>query len=78
MVKSFGGLFERLKENGRERIVVAGNAEILIVPDIGAGNIFAKGLEYFAHSKMGITIVGTSAPVLIPPGRTRVIPGGSI
>jgi len=45
---------------------VAGDADILIVPDIAAGNIFAKGLEYYAHYKMAITVVGTSAPVMIP------------
>jgi phosphate butyryltransferase len=45
---------------------VAGDADVLIVPDIAAGNIFAKGLEYYAHYKMGITVVGTSVPVMIP------------
>ena len=45
---------------------VAGDADILIVPDIASGNIFAKGLEYYAHYKMGITVVGTSVPVMIP------------
>jgi phosphate butyryltransferase len=45
---------------------VAGNADILIVPDIAAGNIFAKGLEYFARYKMGITTAGASVPVMIP------------
>jgi phosphate butyryltransferase len=45
---------------------VAGDADILIVPDITAGDIFAKGLQYYAHAKMGITVVGTSAPVMIP------------
>ena len=45
---------------------VAGDADILIVPGIAAGNIFAKSLEYYGHCKFGVIVTGTSSPVLIP------------
>jgi len=45
---------------------VAGNADILIVPDIAAGNIFGKALTYYANYQVGHTLVGTKAPVIIP------------
>ncbi|HAJ33236.1 MAG TPA: phosphate butyryltransferase [Candidatus Atribacteria bacterium] len=46
--------------------LVAGNADILIVPDIAAGNIFGKALTYYANYQVGHTLVGTKAPVIIP------------
>jgi len=45
---------------------VAGKADILIVPDIAAGNIFGKALTYYANYQVGHIIVGTKAPVIIP------------
>jgi len=45
---------------------VAGKADILIVPDIAAGNIFGKALTYYANYQVGHTLVGTEAPVIIP------------
>jgi phosphate butyryltransferase len=45
---------------------VAGKADILIVPDIAAGNIFGKALTYYANYQTGHTLVGTKAPVIIP------------
>ncbi|MEA1939865.1 MAG: phosphate acyltransferase [Candidatus Caldatribacteriota bacterium] len=45
---------------------VAGKADILIVPNIAAGNIFGKGLTYYANYQVGHTLLGTSAPVIIP------------
>ena len=45
---------------------VAGKADILIVPDIAAGNIFGKALTYYANYQVGHTLVGTKAPVIIP------------
>lgn len=45
---------------------VAGKADILIVPDIAAGNIFGKALTYYANYQVGHILVGTKAPVIIP------------
>ncbi|MBA7531802.1 Phosphate acetyltransferase [subsurface metagenome] len=45
---------------------VAGKADILIVPDIAAGNIFGKALTYYANYQVGHTLVGAKAPVIIP------------
>jgi len=45
---------------------VAGNADILIVPNIVVGNVFGKALAYYAKFRNAHIIVGTSAPVLIP------------
>lgn len=44
---------------------VAGKADILIVPDIAAGNIFGKALTYYANYPVGHVLVGTKAPVII-------------
>ena len=44
---------------------VAGKADILVFPNIEAGNIMYKTLTYTAHSKNGCLLVGTSAPVIL-------------
>jgi len=45
---------------------VSGKADILIVPDIAAGNIFGKALTYYANYQVGHTLVGTRSSVIIP------------
>lgn len=45
---------------------VAGNADILIVPNIVAGNVFGKSLAYYSKFKNAHIIVGTKVPVMIP------------
>jgi phosphate butyryltransferase len=45
---------------------VAGRADILIPPDIEAGNLLAKALIYFASSSMGGVVVGAKAPLILP------------
>ena len=45
---------------------VAGKADILIVPNIAAGNIFGKALTYYTNYQIGHILVGTKAPVIIP------------
>ncbi len=45
---------------------VVGNADILIVPNIEAGNILGKSFTYFTHLKVGHIIVGARIPILIP------------
>lgn len=44
---------------------VAGAADILLVPDIQAGNIFIKALTYYAGRDMASVIAGTAAPVIM-------------
>jgi phosphate butyryltransferase len=45
---------------------VAGVADILIVPNIEAGNIFGKMLTYYCGYRIAHVVVGTRAPILIP------------
>jgi phosphate butyryltransferase len=44
---------------------IAGRADILIVPNVEAGNIAAKGLQYFARARMAGLVVGARVPVII-------------
>jgi phosphate butyryltransferase len=44
---------------------VAGKADILLMPNIEAGNIMYKTLTYTADCKNGGLLVGTSAPVIL-------------
>jgi phosphate butyryltransferase len=42
---------------------VVGRADVLLVPSVLAGNIFAKGIMYFADCRFGGVVAGTSHPV---------------
>ena len=44
---------------------VAGQADILIVPDIEAGNLLAKAVTYFGHGEMAGIIVGGHVPMVV-------------
>lgn len=44
---------------------LAGKADILLAPDLAAGNIFYKSLMYFAHARSAGVVMGTKAPVLL-------------
>lgn len=44
---------------------VAGKADILLLPNIEAGNVMYKTLTYTTNSKSGGIIVGASAPVVL-------------
>jgi phosphate butyryltransferase len=44
---------------------VAGAADILIMPDLEAGNIFGKSLVYYGGKHLAHVIVGASVPILI-------------
>lgn len=43
----------------------SGQANILLVPNIEAGNILYKSLVYFARAKVGAVIVGAKAPIVL-------------
>ena len=44
---------------------IAGLADVLIVPNVEAGNLVAKGLLYFAHARMAGLVVGAKVPIVI-------------
>jgi len=44
---------------------VAGKADLLLVPDIEAGNVLFKSLVYFANAQIGGVVVGATAPVVM-------------
>ena len=43
----------------------AGNADILIAPDLDAGNIIYKALERLAHARCGGVVVGAAVPMIL-------------
>jgi phosphate butyryltransferase len=45
---------------------VAGRADILICPDIEAGNMLVKSIVYFARHPMAGVVVGARAPLILP------------
>ncbi|MFX3625148.1 MAG: phosphate butyryltransferase [Ectobacillus sp.] len=44
---------------------VAGEADILLVPNIETGNVLYKSLVYFAGAKVGAVIAGAKAPIVL-------------
>lgn len=44
---------------------VAGYADILLVPDIEAGNMLNKAMEYFAHAKKAGVMMGAKVPIVL-------------
>ncbi|MDN4594092.1 phosphate butyryltransferase [Polycladomyces subterraneus] len=44
---------------------VAGRADVLLVPDIEAGNMLYKSMVYFARSKIGGLVLGAKVPVVL-------------
>ncbi|MCP8967035.1 phosphate butyryltransferase [Ectobacillus ponti] len=44
---------------------VAGRADILLVPNLEAGNILYKSLVYFAHARVGAIVAGATAPIVL-------------
>ena len=47
------------------RSAVAGQADILVAPDLESGNILAKQLEYFAGATAGGVVLGARVPVML-------------
>lgn len=44
---------------------VAGHADVLIMPNIQAGNIFWKSMTYLADSPTGAVVMGASKPIVL-------------
>ena len=55
---------EAAKHKGIES-PVAGRADIMLLPDLGAGNILTKALTYLAGYKTAGTVAGTTRPVIM-------------
>jgi phosphate acetyltransferase len=55
---------------------VSGDVDVVIAPDLDAGNILSKNLEYLASAQMAGIVMGASAPVVLTsrsdPPRARV------
>ncbi|MFH1276816.1 MAG: phosphate acyltransferase [Candidatus Eisenbacteria bacterium] len=45
---------------------VAGRADVMVVPNIEAGNILGKAVKYLGGSACGHVVMGAKVPVLIP------------
>jgi phosphotransacetylase len=56
---------------------VAGDVDILMVPDLVSGNILSKDLEYLAGAQLAGFVVGTKVPIVLTsradPPRARLI-----
>jgi phosphate butyryltransferase len=44
---------------------VAGQADILVTPDVEAGNMLAKAITYFARGRMAGVVVGAQSPLIV-------------
>lgn len=59
------------------RSSVAGNTDILLVPDLVSGNILAKDLEYLAGATLAGIVLGARVPVILTsrsdPPRARLV-----
>jgi phosphate acetyltransferase len=55
---------------------VSGDVDVVVVPDLDAGNILSKNLEYLASAKMAGIVMGARVPVVLTsrsdPPRARV------
>ncbi len=55
---------EAAKHKGMDH-PIAGNADVLVVPDIEAGNILYKSIAFFAKCENAGLIVGAKAPIIL-------------
>ena len=44
---------------------IAGRADILVVPDLEAGNMLAKQLEYLAEAQVAGIVLGARVPIIL-------------
>ena len=64
---SFNGWFDReaAEEKGAQDRPGAGKADILLFPDIHAGNLVYKAIVHMVDCKNGCILTGTKAPVVL-------------
>lgn len=60
-----GAISKEAAEHKRIVHPVAGDADILLVPEIESGNILYKALTYFCESESAGIIVGAKAPIVL-------------
>jgi phosphotransacetylase len=58
-------LYARIAQIKRVNSPVAGQADIVIVPNVEAGNMAAKAIQYVGRGEMAGIVVGARVPVLI-------------
>lgn len=56
---------ERIAKEKGYTSPVAGDADILVVPDIISGNLLGKSMMTLAHGKMAGLVLGASVPIII-------------
>ena len=56
---------EAAKHKGATGRKIVGDADVLLAPDIHAGNILYKTLVHFVKAKIGNLLTGTAAPVVL-------------
>ena len=44
---------------------VAGNADILLVPNLAAGNLMGKAIVFFGHARMAGCVLGAQVPIVL-------------
>lgn len=44
---------------------VAGQADILVVPNLQVGNVLTKALTYYAHKDVAAAVIGVGAPIIM-------------
>ena len=52
---------------------VAGQADILVVPDLEAGNMLAKQLEYLAEAEVAGIVLGARVPIILTSRADRTL-----
>jgi phosphate butyryltransferase len=55
---------EAARTNGIKSLV-AGRAEILVAPNLDAGNMLAKQLTFMAHAEGAGLVIGAKAPIIL-------------
>jgi phosphate butyryltransferase len=58
-------LYPRIAQIKRVSSAVAGQADIVIVPNVEAGNMAAKAIQYIGHGEMAGLVIGAQVPILI-------------